>query len=403
MLFKYKSINEGGTEAEGTIEAINIDIAINSLQRRNLIISSIKPVDDKSLLNRDLQIFGTGISNKDIVILSRQLATLFTAQVSALRIFRLLAGEMENKSLRTKLGEIAEDIQSGTSISVALSKHPKVFSSFYTNMIKAGEESGKLDETFEYLADYLDRSYEVTSKVKNALIYPAFVIFTFFAVMILMLTVVIPKISSIILDSGQEVPVYTQVVIGLSQFMVRYGIFFAIILVLGIILLIYYARTPAGKDSLAKLKLQLPYVNALYKKLYLSRIADNMNTQLVSGVPMVKALELTGKVVDNKVYEDLLEDALESVRGGKSLSDSFMPYQKEIPGIMVQMVKVGEETGDLGGILKTLAKFYQREVMQAVDTLVDLIEPVMIVMLGLGVGFLLASVLIPIYNVSSSI
>jgi type IV pilus assembly protein PilC len=403
MLFKYKTINDGGTEADGTIEAINIDIAINSLQRRNLIISSIKPAEDRSLLNRDLQIFGTGISNKDIVILSRQLATLFTAQVSALRIFRLLAGEMENKSLRIKLSEIAEDIQSGTSISAALSKHPKVFSSFYTNMIKAGEESGKLDETFEYLADYLDRSYAVTSKVKNALIYPAFVIFTFFAVMILMLTFVIPKISSIILDSGQEVPIYTQVVIGLSQFTVRYGWFFLIIFALFVILLIYYARTQAGKESFAKLKLQVPYVSSLYKKLYLSRIADNMNTQLISGVPMVKALELTSKVVDNKVYEDLLNDALESVRGGKSLSDSMMPYQKEIPGIMVQMVKVGEETGDLGGILKTLAKFYQREVMQAVDTLVDLIEPVMIVMLGLGVGFLLASVLIPIYNVSSSI
>jgi type IV pilus assembly protein PilC len=402
MLFKYKSINETGGEAEGTIEAINIDIAINSLQRRNLTISSIKPADEKGLLGRDLKIFGTGISNKDTVILSRQLATLFTAQVSALRIFRLLAGEMENKSLRAKLGEIAEDIQSGTSISGALSKHPKVFSSFYTNMIKAGEESGKLDETFEYLADYLDRSYEVSSKVKNALIYPAFVIFTFFAVMILMLTVVIPKISSIILDSGQVVPVYTQVVIGLSQFMVRYGVFFGIVVVVGIFMLIAYARTAAGKDAFARLKLQVPYVNALYKKLYLSRIADNMNTQLISGVPMVKALELTSKVVDNKVYEDLLVDALESVRGGKSLSDSMMPYQKEIPGIMVQMVKVGEETGDLGGILKTLAKFYQREVIQAVDTLVDLIEPIMIVALGLGVGFLLASVLIPIYNVSSS-
>jgi len=402
MLFKYKAISETGGESEGTIDAINIDIAINSLQRRSLTISSIKPAEDKGLLSKDLAIFGTGISNKDIVILSRQLATLFTAQVSALRIFKLLSGEMENKNLRTKLGEIADDLQAGSSMSSALGKHPKVFSSFYVNMVKAGEESGKLDETFEYLADYLDRSYEVSSKVKNALIYPAFVIFTFFAVMILMLTVVIPKISSIILDSGQEVPLYTKIVIGLSQFMVRYGFFFLIVVILGIIMLIYYSRTPAGKEGMAKLKLQIPYVSSLYKKLYLSRIADNMNTQLISGVPMVKALELTSKIVDNKIYEDLLNEALDSVRGGKSLSDSFMPYQAEIPGIMVQMVKVGEETGDLGGILKTLAKFYQREVMQAVDTLVDLIEPIMIVALGLGVGFLLASVLIPIYNVSSS-
>ena len=403
MLFKYKAISEGGSESEGTIDAVNIDIAINSLQRRGLTISSIKPAEAKGLLDKDIAIFGTGISNKDIVILSRQLATLFTAQVSALRIFRLLAGEMENKNLRNKLGEIADDLQSGSSMSIAISKHPKVFSSFYVNMVKAGEESGKLDETFEYLADYLDRSYEVTSKVKNALIYPAFVIFTFISVMVLMLTVVIPKIAGIILDSGQEVPVYTKVVIGLSQFMVRYGWFFLIVVIAFIIVLIYYSKTPNGKESFARLKLQIPYVNNLYKKLYLSRIADNMNTQLVSGVPMVKALELTSKIVDNKVYEDLLNYSLESVKGGKSLSDSLMPYQKEIPGIMVQMVKVGEETGDLGGILKTLARFYQREVMQAVDTLVDLIEPIMIVMLGLGVGFLLASVLIPIYNVSSAI
>ena len=403
MLFKYKAVNESGGESEGTIDAINVDIAINSLQRRGLIISSIKPADDRSILNRDLAIFGTGVSNKDIVILSRQLATLFTAQVSALRIFRLLSSEMENKHLRSILGEVADDLQAGTAISAALGKHPKVFSSFYINMIKAGEESGKLDQTFEYLADYLDRSYEVTSKVKNALIYPAFVIFTFVAVMVLMLTVVIPKISAIILESGQVVPIYTRIVIGLSQFMTRYGIFFLIVLVILAVILVYYGRTPSGKEAFAKLKLQTPYVSSLYKKLYLSRIADNMNTQLISGVPMIKALELTSKVVDNKVYEDLINEALESVKGGKSLSDSLAPYQREIPGILVQMVKVGEETGDLGGILKTLAKFYQREVMQAVDTLVDLIEPVMIVLLGLGVGTLLASVLIPIYNVSSAI
>ena len=402
MLFKYKALNEAGKESEGTIEAINIDIAINSLQRRELTISSIKPIEEKGLLGKNLTIFGSGISNKDIVILSRQLATLFTAQVSALRIFRLLSGEMENKNLRIVLGEVTEDIQAGASLSASLAKHPKVFSSFYTNMIKAGEESGKLDETFQYLADYLDRSYEVSSKVKNALIYPAFVVSTFFAVMILMLTFVIPKISTIIIDSGRPIPVYTQVVIGLSNFMVKDGLFLLIIAVVGIIFLIYYARTPAGKESMARLKLQVPYVKSLYKKLYLSRIADNMNTQLTSGVPMAKALELTSKVVDNRVYEDLLDDALEQVKGGKSLSDSLMKYPEAVPGIMVQMAKVGEETGDLGGILSTLAKFYQREVMQAVDTLVDLIEPIMIVSLGLGVGFLLASVLIPIYDISSS-
>lgn len=402
MLFKYKVINEKGQESEGSIDAINVDVAINSLQRRGLVISSIHEAEEKGgFLSRDLAIFER-ISNKDIVILSRQMATLFTAQVSALRIFKLLASETENRALGKRLATIADDIQGGNTISGSLTKHPKVFSTFYVNMVKAGEESGKLDETFIFLADYLDRNYEVTSKVKNALIYPAFVISTFIAVMSLMLTVVIPKISTIITSSGQAIPIYTRAVIGLSNFLVDFGPLILILVIIGLFLLVRFARTDAGKASLSQAKITLPYIGNLYKKLYLSRIADNLDTQLGSGIPMVKALELTSSVVDNAIYEQALKDITESIKGGLSLSDASSRHP-EIPGIMVQMMKIGEETGELGSILKTLAKFYQREVVNAVDTLVDLIEPLMIVLLGLGVGFLLASVLIPIYNISSSI
>lgn len=403
MLFLYKVINEKGVESEGSIDAVNSDVAINSLQRRGLVISSIHPADaPKGLLSRDLSIFGNGISNKDVVILSRQMATLFTAQVSALRIFRLLSTEAESRGLRAKLTEVADDIQGGSSISIAMSKHPKVFSSFYVNMVKAGEESGKLDETFQYLADYLDRNYEVSSKVKNALIYPAFVITTFVAVMALMLTVVIPKISVIITSSGQPIPIYTKIVIGMSNLLVDYGPLILILLVIAGFFLIRYARTDAGKDTFSGIKITLPYIGNLYRKLYLSRISDNLDTLLASGIPMVKALELTANVVDNKIFEQVIRDMTENIKAGQSLSDAAIKH-KEMPSIMVQMMKIGEETGELSSILKTLAKFYQREVVNAVDTLVDLIEPLMIVLLGLGVGFLLASVLIPIYNISSSI
>ena len=403
MLFLYKVINEKGVESEGSIDAVNVDVAINSLQRRGLVISSIHPADaPRGLLSKDIAIFGSGISNKDVVILSRQMATLFTAQVSALRIFRLLSTESDSRGLRTKLTEVADDIQGGSSISTAMSKHPKVFSSFYVNMVKAGEESGKLDETFQYLADYLDRNYEVSSKVKNALIYPAFVITTFVAVMALMLTVVIPKISVIITSSGQPIPLYTKIVIGMSNLLVDYGPLILILLVVAVFILIRYARTDAGKDTFSGIKITLPYIGNLYTKLYLSRIADNLDTLLASGIPMVKALELTANVVDNKVYEQVIRNMTEDIKAGQSLSDTAAKH-KEMPSIMVQMMKIGEETGELSSILKTLAKFYQREVVNAVDTLVDLIEPLMIVLLGLGVGFLLASVLIPIYNISSSI
>lgn len=400
MLFNYKAIDSNSQAVQGSVDAVSIDVAISSLQARGFVIESIKP-NEVSMLEGGKVLFER-VKNKDVVILSRQLATLFSAQVSALRIFRLLAGETENRALGRKLQEIAEDIQGGSSISKALAKHPKVFSVFYINMVRAGEESGKLDETFVYLADYLDRNYAVTSKAKNALIYPAFVVFTFIAVMTLMLTIVIPKITVIIVDSGQEIPAYTKFVIGLSNLLKDWGILVFIIIIIAAVSLWYFAKRQNGGLMMARMKLAVPYVGSLYKKLYLSRIADNMNTMLISGIPMIKVLELTADVVDNKVYENLLRESLEFVKSGEPLSSAFGRYP-EIPSIMVQMSKIGEETGELGHILETLAKFYQREVVNAVDTLVDLIEPVMIVMLGLGVAFLLASVLIPIYNISGSI
>ncbi len=401
MLFKYRAIDQDSHEREGTIEAPSQEVAIAALQRRNLIISSIQSNEEKGLLEMEIPLFNR-VSNKEIVILSRQIATLFEAQVSALRIFRLLAAEVDNKRLAEVLSAVADDLQGGSPISKALGRHPKVFSNFYVNMVRAGEESGKLSETFGYLADYLDRSYDVVSKAENALIYPIFVIAVFFGVMALMLTLVIPKISAVLLDSGAKVPVYTRIVIGFSNFLVNYGIFILIALVAGGIYLWQLRKTAQGKLVLDGLKLSVPYVGDLYSKLYLSRIADNFSTMLLSGVSVVEALDITASVVENAAYEQVLHEVGADVKGGSSISDA-MAKHPEIPGIMVAMVKVGEETGELGKILTTLAKFYNREVTNAVDTLVGLIEPIMIVLLGLGVGTLLAAVLLPIYNLAGAI
>jgi type IV pilus assembly protein PilC len=401
MLFKYHAIDPDGHERDGTIEALSQEVAVGSLQRRGLIISAISADKDTSILSLDIGFFKR-VSNKDVVILSRQIATLFEAQVSALRVFRLLASEVDNKYLAEILAAVADDLQGGSPISKALSRHPKAFSPFYVNMVHAGEESGKLSETFGYLADYLDRTYDVVSKAENALIYPIFVIGVFFAVMALMLTLVIPKISAILVDSGQQVPVYTRIVIGFSNFLVQYGIFVLIALVAAGLYVWQLRKTPTGKIVLDRLKLTLPYVGDLYTKLYLSRIADNFSTMLVSGVAVVEALDITGNVVGNAAYEQVIAQVATDVKGGSSISDA-MARHAEIPGIMVAMVKVGEETGELGKILMTLAKFYNREVTNAVDTLVGLIEPIMIVALGVGVGVLLAAVLMPIYNLAGAI
>ncbi|MBY0110751.1 type II secretion system F family protein [Patescibacteria group bacterium] len=401
MLFKYRALDTEGHEREGSIEALSMDVAVSTLQRRSLIVSSIEPADKKGLFEMNFSFFGA-VSHKDVVILSRQVSTLFEAQVSALRIFRLLASEVDNKYLADVLTQVADDIQGGSPISKAMSKHPKVFSGFYVNMVRSGEESGKLSQTFTYLADYLDRTYEVMSKAQNALIYPAFVIVTFVVVMGLMLTLVIPKISQILIESGQDIPLYTQIVIGMSQFLVNYGAFFLIAVAVGGFFAYRALQTEEGRLTFDSIKLQIPYLGDLYEKLYLSRIADNFSTMLVSGVPVVEAVEITSSVVENAVYEGILKDVAEDVKGGSSISDALSKHS-EIPGIMIAMIKVGEETGELGTILGTLAKFYRREVSNAVDTLVDLIEPLMIVFLGLGVGTLLAAVLIPIYNLAGGL
>ncbi len=404
MLFNYVAVDNTNIQREGTVEAVTIDAAITAIQKRGYTVVSIDPVESgrglKELLNIDFQLFNS-VSNKEIVILSRQIATLFQAHVSPLRIFRLLSAEIENPQLKTAMNQIVEDLQGGSSISRALANHPDIFSSFYINLVRSGEESGSMEKSFSYLADYLDRSYETVSKARNALIYPAFVITIFIGVMSLMLTMVIPSIAQILIDSGQELPIYTKIVIGVSDFMVNYIGIIILLLSVGGILFWRFIKTDVGKRTLDEFILSIPYVGDLQKKLLLTRICDNLSTMLERGVSMVQALEVTAEVVDNMVYKEIIEEALFEVKSGRSFGDAIAQYQ-EIPGVLTQMAKVGEETGSLAEILGTLANFYRREVNNAVDTLIGLIEPIMIVFLGLGVGVLLVSVLMPIYNLTSA-
>ena len=398
-VFNYTALDSEGHEREGTIDAVTMDVAISALQRRGLVISSVAPVE-KSVLGTNISFFDR-VTNADVVMLSRQITTLFEAQVSALRAFRLLAAEARTPTLGEKLTEIGNDIQSGSSISAALSKHPKIFSQFYVNMVRSGEESGKLDETFSFLADYLDRKYEITQKARNALIYPAFIMGTFIVVMGLMMTLVIPRLASMLTETGQLIPIYTRAVIAVSMFMQHYILLILIVLGLGGIFVARYSRTKQGGEMFSRARLELPVIGGIYQKIYLSRIADNLSTMLRSGIQILRGLEITGSVVEDATYEKVLRDAALDVKAGLPVSEALRKHS-EIPGIMVAMMKIGEETGNMGTILETMARYYRREVNNAVDTMVDLIEPIMIVALAVGVSVLLASVLIPIYNIASS-
>lgn len=401
-LYEYTAVDKDGSQRQGTVDAVTVDIAIAALQRRGLVIVRIDEAKAKgSIGNINISGLFSRISNADIVMLSKQIATLFEAQVSALRAFRLLAAEARTQKLAEKLTEVGNDIQSGSAISAALSRHPDVFSSFYVNMVRAGEESGKLDETFNFLAGYLDRNYAITQKARNALIYPAFVMFTFVVVMILMMTMVVPNISSMLSEAGQNIPLTTRIVIGMSDFFTKYIVLIGILFVIAAVFLYRYAQTETGRMVVARARLQAPAIGPIYQKIFLARIADNLATMLKSGIQVLRGLEITGQVVGDPIYEQIMTDTAADVKGGMPLSEAFRKHP-EIPGILIAMIKIGEETGNMGKILDTIAGFYRREVDGAVDTLVGLIEPIMIVVLAVGVAILLASVLMPIYNLASS-
>lgn len=407
MLFKYKAIKTDGSRLEGKIESASEDDAIGILQDRQLIIVSLEPFEEKNIFGTSntgfkIPFLGPSVKEKDIVVFSRQIATLFQSGVSALRSFRLVATETENPELKRILNLIADDVQSGSSISASMAKFNNIFGTFYSNMVKAGEESGKLDESFNYLADYMDRNFDITQKIKKASVYPIFVFTVFIAVMILMVVMVIPQFASMLSEEGGELPLITKIIFGIGVFFQNYGLIILVFLAFIGYYLYNVSKSQSGKQYLDYFKLKIPILNNLYKKIFLSRLTDNLDTMLTSGVPIVRALEISSDVVDNVVYKDIVARIAKKVKSGKSLSQSFYE-EEELPNILVQMTKIGEETGKLGYILRSLSTYYKREVSTAIDTALSLVEPALIIFLAGGVGSLLAAVLIPMYSVVNNI
>ena len=398
MLFEYKAVDQNGKETVGTIDAFNRVNAISTLQSQGQTILRLKP---KSGSIFEIKLFQR-VKTKDMVLFSRQIATLFEANVSALRAFNIVSAHINNKYFKEILEDIAQLIEQGSSLENAFRKHKNVFGEFFINIVAVGEQSGTLPRSFTYLAEYVDKAHQLQTKVRRALSYPIFVVIVFVAVIVLMMVTVIPQISGILLQSGQDLPLITKFVIASSDFL-RNNIYIILVGVAGIIAgMVLYGRTEEGKRTYDSFVITIPFIGRLLKEFYLVRFAENLSVMLASSAPIVSALETISAVIGNEVYKENMKGVATKVRQGANLSSAIGStnlFDKSVE----QIVLVGEETGQLANMLKALGNFYQQKLEDTIATFIDLIQPTVIVILGVVVGLIISSVILPIYSLSTAI
>lgn len=424
MKFSYKAITKDGKNIEGVYEAASKEALIAALAKQGahpILIHSAADGGGKS----GFKLFQPKVKLHDLVIFTRQLSTLVSAGVPLPRSLATLGEQADNKYFKTVIAGISKDVESGISLGEAFAKYPNVFSDVYTNMVRAGEAGGILDEILKRLASQTEKDATIRKKIKGAMTYPTVIlsitILAFFGLMIF----VIPKIGKILTDLGgphAKLPIYTRVLLGISNFSISHSIM-AHIPVLGaipgiklipnalfmliaagimIFYLMRYIKTPNGKYRFHALMLRVPVLKTIIIKVAVSRFARTFSALTSAGVTVLDALEVTGSAIGNKVIEAELKAAAEEVKNGKPLSDPISK-SKLFPPIVAQMLAVGEETGQIDKILVKIADFYDEEVDTVIDSLSSIIEPVMIIVLGSIVGVIAASVMGPIASLSQNI
>ncbi len=400
-LFEYQAKTIEGQTIKGMVEAASSESAIEILTDRSLTPISIK--------ERKLGRFSflavkqiARIKSKDLVIFSRQLAVMAAATLPLVQALRILEKQTGNPKLRMIVSEVGDEVEGGAKLSAALAKYPNVFSSFYINMISSGETSGKLDEVLSYLADEQEKNYDLLSRIRGAMIYPAFILSGLLIVAGVMMVYVVPKLTSILEEAGTELPFSTKILITVSTFLANWWWLIIIALVAMVILLNLYFRTPRGRHFWHIVQLKIPIIGTIYRHIYLVRFTRSMYTLVVGGVPLTKSLEIVSSVVGSAVFENILKRTIKEVEDGNSIA-SILSQTDVVPTMVPQMMIVGEKTGRLEEIFKRLSDFYTREVNNLVSNLVTLLEPIIMLIMGVAVGFMVAAILLPMYKLSATI
>jgi type IV pilus assembly protein PilC len=398
-VFAYKAKTEAGQVINGKIESRSEREAIRELSHMDLVVFEVKPVN--AFLNREI-LLGKPLKEKDFVVFLRQFATLMDAGILVLDAVTLLAGQTESEALKKALQEIAEDIKSGQPLSDSMAQYPKLFPELLIQMIRSGEVSGRLDDVLTQMAEYYEKQHNLKQQVSGALTYPIVVAVFAVAVTIFMLVAIVPMFAGMYADSGSELPFVTRLVLGISDFIKGYWW----VLILAVIAIIFafrsFKKTEKGRYQIDKLKLKIPVFGKYNQKVVMARMTQTLSSLLASSVPILQAVEVTSRVVGNKVVEEVLLDSRDSLERGESLATP-MSRSWVFPALVIHMVRVGEQSGALDAMLKKVAHIYDQEVTNATDKLQSLIEPVLIIFLAFVVGFVILSIVVPMFGIFSTI
>jgi len=399
MKFIYQGKNKEGQLKRGFVVAATEAKAEQLLSDNGFIIISLR-VQSENLLSK-INPFGRHINYKDLVLFSRQLSTLISARVPILQSLRILQNQVTSKGLLVILRDLIASIENGESFSLALSKHPEAFSNIYVSLVRAGEVSGSVSKSLDYLADQLAKDFEMRGKVKSALTYPTFVLCALAAVGFLMFKFVLPNLTAVLKEQGGTLPAISQAIIVATDFFQVYWWVILLVIAAVIVGLRFFLRSEFGRYHWDAFKIRIPVIGDIYTKVYLARFARNLSTLVAGGIPIIQALKIIGDIIGNEIYHDIMMDAAQQVTNGKTISDSLSGH-REFPVLVTQMIRVGEQTAELDTILAKLADFYEKEVDAKIAVLSTLLEPLIMIILGVGVGLLVAGILMPIYNLAST-
>ncbi len=401
MKYKYNARTQEGELQTGFVNAANREAVQNILTGHGLFILSLEEAEKLRRFDRILG-FLNRVKVEDLMIFTRQFATLMESKVPLSDSLRTLHKQTRNLILKEAIFGISSDIDAGLSLSQAMERQGKIFSEFYINMIHSAEITGRLEEAMTFLADYIDKESMWRSRIRNALIYPIIVIVLFLGVAIIMLTTVFPQIAPIFEETGVSLPLLTKVFLTSGSFALEWWWAVILILILLIFLLIDYFQSNEGKIVANELVIKIPIFGNLFKKIYVARFVESTSILIKGGIPITQAIEVSGHAIGNIVYRDILHEVAEGVRGGELLSTLLYQNEYYFPALVGQMVAIGESTGRLDETLLRISSFYTREVDDVLNNLTELVQPILIAVIGVFVGLLFASILIPIYNLAQA-